>query len=117
MKRRLAAVAVLALAISTVGQTNIERRAFNEHEKYETNLDQYRRQWGTWFTETRWTNWKKQIPELPKTQNITRVVITKTSDSAEFVITITDVDGKSASFWCVGGGLGKELPVRSISNY
>lgn len=93
-----------------------ERRAFDAHEKLETGLDPYRKQWGSWFTEERWKNWRKSIPNLVKLSRVVSVSVGSTTDTQEMIITLIDVDGKRSTIWCSGTSPNNN-PVRSISPY
>ena len=73
----------------------------------------------TWeeLREIRWTNWQEEARSLPALENVVHVLLGKTQDSDEWLVTLTDVDGVQASFWLASGRNEGGGRVRSISAY
>jgi hypothetical protein len=65
----------------------------------------------------RLANYKKYAKDLPHLENITSASLSKTSDGGDWVITLTDVDGVTASIWLVGGKETGVFPVSTVTSY
>lgn len=87
--------------------TSVTRAAFLQIENNEGTCQHGEQSyWGISCSEiksARWSNFKKYIPDLVKTQNVVRVGMSKTTDSGVWVISISDPTGKASSFWLDSG--------------
>lgn len=115
--------AVVLGAISTAGLIKCQSfsnskmyRAFLEQEKHDPDHSEIYDQaylvgGADNLKKIRFQNISKDAKHIDL-ENVTSVVITKTMDRKSYVISLTDVDGKTSSLWLDGGD--KEAQTRSL---
>lgn len=66
--------------------------------------------------EDRWHHFLAEVPDMPRSENITSVSAAKTIDSGNWVFSLRDADGKVISYW-LDSGDAQGGAVRTITNY
>lgn len=114
----------LAIALTTYSQSrravnspSVTRRAFEEREKLDwpTIAPYVAMMGGEQFVRAeRWKNFLKYQPFYIHAEDAVKIVVSRTSDTHDWVITILNPDGKESEFWVDGGEENKELPIHDV---
>lgn len=131
MKKILSIAMLSFVAIIAVAQNSTTdlRRAFLHHQGQESeSVKQYYPVIGgeSFVMQERWKNYQKYAKDCPAIAEVIHVVVSKTSDSGDFVIQLSGPSVKVkpdgnlqgiCSLWINGDDLGKPLDVRDFTSY